>query len=554
MKKPTPGCSLATRAVPRLTFLACLALAPASPAGEPFAPSKQAPPPLAREFRGAWVATVYNIDWPSKAGLPASRQQAELVALMDRAVDLKLNAIIFQVRPGCDALYESDLEPWSQWLSGRMGRAPEPAYDPLALAVRLAHERGLELHAWFNPFRAMPNRDHAAAPSHVSKKHPEFVRRYGQYLWLDPGESKAREYSLRVILDVVRRYDIDGVHLDDYFYPYPVKGGSGGQLPFPDDATWQKYRAMGGKLGRSEWRRSNVDDFVRRLQADIQKAKPWVKFGISPFGIWRPGYPSSVHADIDAFEDLAADARRWLQEGWIDYLAPQLYWNIDAPKQSFPALLDWWLKQNPRHRHLWPGLAVDRIGKSRTASEIARQIQFVRDKSPASSSLGHIHWSIKHLIEDRRGVAGLLKEKVFTDRAIVPESPWLSGSPPATPSLQSGQDDSGTRLAWKPNGGGTPWLWAVQTLRDGRWETRIHPADKNVAFWKNGSPLPDRIAVTAIDRTGRASKPAAAQRAAAAASTPAQTAPLALAQSPSTPADNPTPTTAQAIAARPPQR
>lgn len=497
--------------------LAILCLGASARAAEPFAPSRQSPPPLTREFRGAWVATVYNIDWPSKAGLPANRQQAELVSLMDRAAELKLNAIVFQVRPGCDALYRSELEPWSQWLSGRMGRAPEPAYDPLEFAVRLAHERGMELHAWFNPFRAMPNREHPACPTHISRARPDLVRRYSQYLWLDPGDPHVREYSLKVILDVVRRYDIDGVHLDDYFYPYPAKSGNGGSLPFPDESTWQKSRALGGKLGRAEWRRSNVDDFVQRLHADIRKAKPWVKFGISPFGVWRPGYPQSVHADIDAYEDLGSDSRRWLQEGWIDYLSPQLYWSIDAPKQSFPALLDWWLKQNPQHHHIWPGLADDRIGKSRPASEITRQIKLVREKSPVSSSSGHVHWSIKHLIEDRRGIAGLLKDQVFTDRAIVPESPWLTGTAPGEPALESSQDASGTRLAWKPTGG-RPWLWAVQTLRDGRWETRVHPAEKNVAFWKNGSPLPESIAITAIDRTGRTSKPSAAERTAAPAS------------------------------------
>lgn len=497
-----------------LAAWAVLGLATGFCVAQPFVPSREDPPPLTREFRGAWVATVYNIDWPSKAGLPASRQQSELLSLLERAAELKLNAIIFQVRPGCDALYASDIEPWSQWLSGRMGRAPEPAYDPLELAVRLAHDRGIELHAWFNPFRAMPNREHPACPMHVSRSRPDFIRRYGQYLWLDPGDPHVRDHSLKVILDVVRRYDIDGVHLDDYFYPYPAKSGNGGSLPFPDEPTWEKYRALGGRLGRAEWRRSNVDSFVQRLQEEIRKAKPWVKFGISPFGVWRPGHPSSVHADIDAFEDLGADARRWLSEGWIDYLAPQLYWSIDAPKQSFPALLDWWLKQNPQHRHLWPGLADDRIGKSRPASEIARQIKLVREKSPASSSPGHLHWSIKHLIEDRRGIASLLKEQIFTDRAVIPESPWLAGTTPGPPVLQSSQDDSGTRLSWKPSRGGQPWIWAVQTLRDGRWETRVHPADKTTAFWKSGSPLPERIAVTAIDRTGRAGKSSAADRAA----------------------------------------
>lgn len=482
-------------------------------AAGPFLPSRQTVPPLAREFRGAWVATVFNLDWPSKAGLPASRQQAELTALMDRAADLGLNAVVFQIRPGCDALYQSAHEPWSQWLSGRMGKAPDPPYDPLALAVALAHARGMELHAWFNPFRAMPNREHSACATHVTRTRPELVRRYGQHLWLDPGEASVRDHSLKVILDVVRRYDIDGVHLDDYFYPYPIKGGKGGVLDFPDEATWQKYRSAGGKLGHREWRRSCVDEFVQNLQSGVRRTKPWVKVGISPFGIWRTGYPSSVRTDLDACNDLAADARKWLQCGWVDYLSPQLYWSIDAPQQSFPVLLDWWLRQNPLHHHVWPGIAPDRIGKSRPASEIVRQVKLVREKSPVSSSCGHVQWSMKSLLEDRRGIAGLLRDDLFTNRALVPACPWMDGGTPETPALDSSEDAAGTRLAWRigQNSAG-PWLWAVQARRDGRWETRIHPASKGAAFWKNGSPLPEIVAVTAISRTGRAGPTAVVER------------------------------------------
>lgn len=496
---------------------AALALAPPSvTVAAPYVASKQIAPPVAREFRGAWVATVYNLDWPSKAGLSSDRQKAELTTLLNRAADLRLNAIVFQVRPGCDALYQSAFEPWSQWLSGQMGRAPQPAFDPLELAVQMAHERGIELHAWFNPFRAMPNRQHKACASHVTRAKPHLVRRYGQHLWLDPGEPEVKSHTLKVILDVVRRYDIDGVHLDDYFYPYPVGG-----LEFPDEATWQKYRATGGKLGRHEWRRACVDDFVKSLQAEIRRTKPWVKFGISPFGIWRSGYPSSVRASIDACDDLAADSRKWLQSGWVDYLAPQLYWSIDAKEQSFPALLDWWLRQNPLHHHVWPGIAPDRIGKSRPASEIVRQVKMVRDKAPESSTAGHVHWSMKSLIEDRRGIAEMLSKDLFADRALVPASPWMGGDAPSAPVLTAGEDASGTRVAWRQGAGGiAPRLWVVQVRRDARWETRIHPASKDAAFWKKGAPLPEIVAVTAVSASGRTSPPAVVERAAATAAIP----------------------------------
>jgi uncharacterized lipoprotein YddW (UPF0748 family) len=312
---------------------------PACAAGVNYTVSREQPPALPREFRGAWVASVGNIDWPSKAGLTTQQQQAELLALLDKAVALRLNAIVLQVRPGCDALYASKLEPWSEYLTGTMGRAPEPSYDPLAFAVTEAHRRGLELHAWFNPFRAR----HAAAKSpaasnHISKTRPELVRKYGALLWLDPGEAAVHEHSLRVILDVTRRYDVDGVHLDDYFYPYPEKTAAKQVVPFPDDASWRKYQKSGGKLARDDWRRDNVNRFVQRLYASVKAEKPWVKVGISPFGIWKPGNPPGVRG-MDATQEIFADALKWFHAGWVDYFAPQLYWSIDAPEQSFPALL-----------------------------------------------------------------------------------------------------------------------------------------------------------------------------------------------------------------------
>ena len=227
-------------------------------------------PGPAREFRGAWIATVANIDWPTRPGLTTEQQQAELVALLDHAVDLGLNAVVLQVRPAADALYFSSLEPWSAYLTGRQGQAPDPWYDPLAFAVDAAHARGLELHAWFNPYRA----GHPAGPqrkdaTHISTQRPDLVRRYGDYLWLDPGEPDAVDHSLRVILDVVRRYDVDGVHLDDYFYPYPVTE-RGRRVPFPDTDAYRRAQARGETLGRDDWRRQNVDQFIERLYREVK--------------------------------------------------------------------------------------------------------------------------------------------------------------------------------------------------------------------------------------------------------------------------------------------
>ncbi|NDC64745.1 MAG: hypothetical protein EBZ59_12360, partial [Planctomycetia bacterium] len=319
-------------------------------------------PAVRREFRAAWIATVANIDWPSRPGLPADEQRAELVRLFDRAVATRLNAVILQIRPCADALYPSALEPWSPYLTGTMGKPPEPVYDPLAFAIEEAHARGLELHVWFNPYRVL----HTApigptAPTHASVALPAIVRRYGTYLWFDPGEPAAADRFLEVVTDVVRRYDIDGVHIDDYFYPYPVAGGNGRPAPFPDDRSWRRYVKGGGTLSRDDWRRRNVDLLVQALHDGIHARKPWVRFGISPFGIWRPGHPPQVKG-FDAYAQLYADARRWWREGWVDYLAPQLYWPTTKAEQAYPVLLEWWASENARGRHLWPGNFTSRAG------------------------------------------------------------------------------------------------------------------------------------------------------------------------------------------------
>ncbi|MGH7975233.1 MAG: glycoside hydrolase family 10 protein, partial [Limisphaerales bacterium] len=246
-------------------------------ADEIYQPASIVPPLPPREFRGAWIATVANIDWPSKPGLPVAQQKAELISLLDRAAQLKLNAVIFQVRSACDAMYASPLEPWSEYLTGTQGKAPQPFYDPLAFAIAEAHKRGLELHAWFNPFRARNFQAKSpAAADHISRTHPELVRKYGGELWLDPGEPAVREHVLRVVMDVVRRYDIDGVQFDDYFYPYPKKNSYGEEMDFPDYATWKKY---GNGLSRDNWRRQNINQFIQTIYQNIKAVKPWVKFG-----------------------------------------------------------------------------------------------------------------------------------------------------------------------------------------------------------------------------------------------------------------------------------
>ncbi|MCX8156845.1 MAG: family 10 glycosylhydrolase [Verrucomicrobiae bacterium] len=499
---------------------ALVALIPIVPSAAPagFVTSNLKPPNPPREFRGLWVASVSNIDWPSKPGLPAAQQQAELRALLDRAVQLRLNAVILQVRPACDALYASKLEPWSEYLTGRMGQPPAPEYDPLAFAVSEAHARGLELHAWVNPFRARhASGNSPVSPQHISQARPELVRSYGRQLWLDPGEPAAREHSLRVLLDIVQRYDIDGLHMDDYFYPYKEKEASGRLLDFPDNKSWERYQRGGGKLNRDDWRRQNINQFVETLYLRVKAAKPWVKVGISPFGIWRNRVPPAI-TGLDAYEQLYADSRLWLREGWVDYFAPQLYWSHDADGQSFSVLLQWWRQQNVKHRHLWPGLNVYRVGKGWPAEELLRQVQAARQ----SPNGGHLLWSATPLLAGQGGAAEVLSQRAYTGRALPPACSWLEAKTPARPRLYAGGNPTLNSVMISldlPKGAATPRWWVVQTRRQGTWDVQMWPGGKRTLEW-SGNPLPEVIAVRGMDGTGRLSLPAVLERDSSAGRTP----------------------------------
>lgn len=461
---------------------------------------KIAPPPPMREFRAAWIATVGNSCWPSKPGLTTAQQKAELIALLDRAAALKLNCVIFQVRPACDALYQSSLEPWSEYLTGVQGRAPAPYYDPLAFAIAEAHRRGLELHAWFNPFRAHHFQSVSPiAPNHISRTHPEWVRSYGRYLWLDPGEPAVREYCLRVVMDVVKRYDVDGVHFDDYFYPYAETNARGAKIDFPDEATWRKYGVASG-LARDDWRRRNVDLFVEQVYHAIKAAKPWVKFGISPFGIWRPKNPPGI-TGFDAYAGLYADSRKWLREGWCDYFSPQLYWGIQPPAQSFATLLEWWNSQNLRHRHVWPGLDALKAGAQWPPSEIINQIAVTRRYADP----GQVLWSSTALMKNAALDTALVRD-AYRQPALIPASPWLDATSPPEPKLSVTVWGKTAHARWQNAAGQPAGWWLFQTHAHGAWTTQIFPADRTDAYCDNGSP--DAIALRAVDRVENLSAPA----------------------------------------------
>jgi uncharacterized lipoprotein YddW (UPF0748 family) len=466
------------------------------------AQDRSRPPALPREFRAAWVATVNNIDWPSRPGLPVAAMRAELDEIVRRAVELKLNALVFQVRAAADAFYASRLEPWSEWLTGVQGKAPADGFDPLAHVIEQSHRAGLQLHAWFNPYRAA----HPAGKSPVAKQHvlaqmPDACVRYGAYQWMDPGDELAAKWSLAVIQDVVRRYDVDGVHIDDYFYPYPEA-----KLPFPDQRSFTRYQQSGGELGLGDWRRANIDEFVRRMYEIVHAEKPWVQVGISPFGIARPGVPKGIKAGIDQYEQLYADVPKWLREGWLDYLAPQLYWPIDQAPQSFAALLPWWHSQNTRKRHLWPGINPGRVlaGKPPSrAEELVDQIALLRAADAASP--GHVHFSFKALRTDAPNVGGALRDRVYGEPALAPAMPWLGAEPPRQPAVRLEPRDDQRRLRWDPD----PLArFVVVQVRGARgWRTHaILGADVGVCAVPAGE-----LAVTAVGRTGALSPPAVAR-------------------------------------------
>lgn len=435
-------------------------------------------PEIRREARGVWVATVANIDWPSRPGLPVEQQQQEIREILDRCVELNLNQVVYQVRPACDALYQSDLEPWSEYLTGEQGKAPEPFYDPLTMWVEESHKRGIELHCWFNPYRArLLGKEKPTADNHISKTNPDVVKTYGNYQWMDPGEEFVQQRSLDVMIDVVKRYNIDGVHMDDYFYPYPIiakddKGeeivvdGKKQELDFPDEPSWKKYKDGGGTLKRNDWRRQNVDQFVERLYKAVKAEKPYVKLGISPFGIWRPGNPPQIEG-LDQYDKLYADAKLWLEEGWVDYWTPQLYWPVSKPQQSFPVLLKWWVEQNKKDRHIWPGLFTGKFadtGASWGKDELQHQIEWTRLQEGAS---GNTHFSMKAFMRNAGGMNDLLLKNVYKQKALVPAFTWIDKKAPAKPSTPVVEDDPtspGKIVSWSSDDSKEQaFVWAVYT-------------------------------------------------------------------------------------------
>ncbi|WP_458242749.1 glycoside hydrolase family 10 protein [Streptomyces sp. MAI_2237] len=357
----------------------------------------------AREMRGVWVATVTNRDWPSKPGLTADRQRAELVAILDRAVQDRLNTVIFQVRPTADALWPSPYEPWSQVLTGTQGGAP--GWDPLGTAVEQAHARGLELHAWFNPYRIANHTDPGRlVATHPARVHPDWVVTYGGKMYYNPGLPEVRAFVEKAILDAVRKYPLDAVHFDDYFYPYPVAGQT-----FDDDAAYDRYG--GGFASRADWRRDNIDKLVRETAAGIKRIRPAAQFGISPFGVWRNAATDSrgsdTRAGVQTYDDLCADTRKWVRKNWIDYICPQIYWNIGFAAADYAELLPWWAEvAKGTATRLYIGEALYKAGDPAQSAawqdpaELSRHLTLGADHPEVR---GHVYFAARDVAADPIG-------------------------------------------------------------------------------------------------------------------------------------------------------
>lgn len=489
-----------------LVLLFLLGFATSSNAEKPSYTLTKALPTLpAREFRGVWVTTVHNVDWPSKSGLPLEVQQEEFIALLDRCVELNLNAIVLQIRSQCDTIWPSKIEPWCPWFTGTMGQ--HPGYDPLAFALEETHSRGLELHAWINPFRVINSKYVSPSKTHLAVSHKKSLRYYGDKIWLEPTQEFGRKRVMEIVREVLNNYDVDAIHLDDYFYPYPVKDKKGEWTQFNDYYSWLAYKESGGLLTKGDWRREHVNDFVRDLRAEVKEIKPWVKFGISPFGIYRPGYPEQVKAGLDTYESLYTDVRLWWQEGWVDYLAPQLYWDTTHPQLGFAGLYDWWRDENVVQRHLWPGIATYRIKtEQRSAKESLRQIEIARKRNNLPYGSGHLHFSMKSLMENVSNVNGILKSGAYKEIALVPESPWLvrKEAPAITASVKPAEDE-GVLVEYQPRSNETNlrW-WLVQTLVKGEWKVaKVLP--KRITAFKMET-TPEMLAVIPMGLAGELGK------------------------------------------------
>ncbi len=472
------------------------------------------------EMRATWITTIFGNDFPSKAGLKTDQQKRELIQLLDRLQSIGLNAIFFQIRPSADAFYESKKEPWSEWLTGEQGLSPYPFYDPLTFIVEECHKRNIELHAWLNPYRAIWNTDKMKiAESHIINQKPEWFISYGKKKLFNPGLPDVQKYLISVVMDVVRRYDVDGIHFDDYFYPYKEKDAN-----FNDYRIYQIYSS--NQMTLDDWRRENVNQLIHSLHDSIQSVKPYVKFGVSPFGVWRnksddPDKGSDTKAGQPSYDILYADILKWLEKGWIDYVAPQLYWSMGYKNADFEVLVPWWA-ENSFQKHLYIGHALYKVEDAETderwknLSEIPNQVRFGKKYEAVK---GNIFFRAMNLSKNLKGLSDSLSSTFYKYPALVPPMYWKDSiAPIPIQELLVLKDEIGVSLQWntpdKAADGDTAEYYVVYRFPDYEKIDMENPQyifaiQKEKTFRDDSGAMGNNYhyIVTALDRLNNESKP-----------------------------------------------
>ncbi len=432
-----------------------------------------------REMRAVWIATVANIDWPSSSNLSVRDQQQEMRVMLDQLAESNINTIVFQARPTADAFFHSAIEPWSRYLTGRQGRRPEPFYDPLHFLIEEARKRCMEVHVWLNPYRVLNGESVSTlSPDHIYFRERNLIVEYGGKYYFDPGLDETRAHLNKVVKDLVERYDIDALHFDDYFYPYPVRGQD-----FPDSDTFRRFPR--GFSNRADWRRNNVDLIIAELQKTIKTAKPWVEFGISPFGVWRNSNVdprgSATRAGVQNYDDLYADILKWLREGTIDYVVPQLYWEIGKQVADYTVLIDWWSK-NSYQKNLYiglfaSGLEINRDPAWKRPNELVRQLRMNLQYPEVS---GAMYFSAKYFVRNIQGLNDSLKTDFYRYKALTPTNSNLQGTPAVQPqNLRIIKDHHNTVLMWdrvNEEGGNAPLYYVVYAFKGRRVGDLNNPA------------------------------------------------------------------------------
>lgn len=486
-------------------------------------PSLPASPTPKYEFRAAWVASVENIDWPSKKGLPVDSQKLEFTRLLDMHKRNGLNAVVVQIRPAADAFFPSPYEPWSEWLTGVQGKAPSPYYDPLRFMIEETHRRGMEFHAWCNPYRAVKTIGRSSvAADHVTRQHPEWFVRFENTLYFDPGNKEVQQYVTKVIRDIVRRYDIDALHFDDYFYPYDIVEGGPRGKDFPDNAT---YALFGNGLSKGDWRRSNVDSVILLISRAIKEEKPYCRFGISPFAIWRNKSQdpegSETLGGVTDYDNLYANVLLWLKRGWIDYVVPQIYFDFDHPRAPYGPLLEWWAHHS-YGKHCYIGLGIykafERIAAWHDPTQLTRQIRALRGYTEVQ---GAVYFSSSSFLNNPYGWCDSLQNNYYSYPALIPPMPWLDSAKPHDPvfHIEYNRKD-GTGTAWLAKGTPEDLLRGFAIYRSDSAAVNIDslhadafiPYDPVAGFTIHGPPAEGKGPVyyyfaTAISRNNVESRP-----------------------------------------------